>query len=815
MLSNYLAAALRNLVRNKLYAAINIVGLAAGFAAALLIALFVRDEFSYDRFFPDYQQIYLLGSEASLPGRAKEYPDLTTAELAPLLKADFAAIGTIARMGAAGVSVQRGDLENNETIQWADPNIFDIFPFKVLAGSLKDSLKEPNDIVLTRKIARKYFGKDDPVGDTLDLGTRSREIINGVRQQTFKRDAFKVTAVIEDLPSNTHLAADIIAPAQSANSFIAQSDANPPGPDTYGLTVQTYLKLQNPSAAQQVRDGLSDFMKRHKPRFARDDGNGLHIDLILRPITSLHLAPGMMGVQKPRGNIHAIYEMAAIGMLIVLAACINFVNLMTARATRRATEVGVRKVSGAARRHLIAQFIGEALIYGVMGLTAAAGVAWFLLPEFNALLDRTIALGFFDDLRLPAFLVALILLMGICAGAYPAFVLASFRPATVLKGAIIRRSASTFVRQMLVVAQFAILIGLLAATAVIYRQTQFALTEAKRLNSDQVVIVDNATCGSAFEDRLRALPGVHGAVCSSGAAFGLGDSLGLVRAADGSFIRMEMHAVRTGFFEFYGVKPVAGRAFSEDHVSDTGPAGQNVVLNEAAARRLGYGTTTDAIGKSTSLDARANTPAEIIGVVPDFALDAVHQAVPPIAYTTNVHLGFLSVRIDGARAPETLQAIDKLWKDVVSPQPITRSFLDQHIAELYADITRQATLIAIFAGVAVSISMLGLFGMSASVAERRIKEIGVRKAMGARNNDILRLLLWEFAKPVLWANVIAWPVGYFLMRRWLEGFAYHVNLSPWLFLAASALALAIAVLTVIGHALLVARAQPVAALRYE
>jgi putative ABC transport system permease protein len=312
---------------------------------------------------------------------------------------------------------------------------------------------------------------------------------------------------------------------------------------------------------------------------------------------------------------------------------------------------------------------------------------------------------------------------------------------------------------------------------------------------------------------LSTIPGVRGAVCSSGSAIGFDESLGRATTVDGTFVHLAVHAVSPGFFGFYGLKPVAGRLFSEDHPGDTVPGGSNVVLNETAVRLLGYGRSEQAVGKSTSVNEQG--PGEIIGVVPDFALDAVHKAVPPTVYTTNVRLGFLSVRIDGARAPETLQAIDKLWRDVVSPQPTPRSFLDQHVAELYADITRQSVLFAIFAGVAVSIAILGLLGMSASVAEQRTKEIGIRKAMGARRTDILKLILWEFAKPVLWANLIAWPVGYLVMRRWLEGFAYHIPIQPWILLAASAAALMIAVVTVAAHAFSVSKAQPAKALRYD
>lgn len=825
MFRNYLAAALRNLVRNRLYAAINIAGLSVGFAAALLIALFVRDEFSYDRFFPNYQQIYLLGSETRLPGRANETPDATAAELAPLLKADFPSVAAIARVGLDDVIIRAGTIENRESIIWADPTILDIFGFKVAAGGLENALEDSNSIVVTREMARKYFGRDDPVGETLEFGMIT---VDGGRE-TKKVDFFKVVAVIEDLPSNSNLNIHIIANARNTNSFIAQIDNNPPTADRWRPDSFTYLKLASSEVATQVQYGLTDFMKRHKPSVA-SPGNSLYVKLILRPIASMHLTPGVPGiVWKARGDTSAIYAMTVIGLLIVLAATINFVNLMTARAIRRATEVGVRKASGAARSHLITQFIGETTMYVVIGMACSFVLAAALLPRLNAFLDRQIALGLLIDIRSASYLAAFVIVVGFLAGGYPASVLASLRPAAVLRG-IIGHGTSSRLRHSLVVIQFAVLIGLVIPTVVVYRQTQYALAEAQRLDADQVVFITGpAPCVGAFKDGLSTIPGVQRVACSAGISFGPNGRgtgaptrRGPAKDANGAYITISQLSVSDGFLEFFGLKPTAGRLFSENRAADLMPADQNaavqgaVVLNETAVRLLGYASPQDAIGRSTSLNQQTGASAEIIGVVPDFGFDAVHNVVPPTAYFMGRDpLPGLWVRIGGANAPETLAAIDGLWKQVGPTRPISRSFLDQRIATFYEDITRQGALFAVFAFAAVVIAALGLLGLALFTAEQRTKEIGIRKTMGARKTEIVRLLLWQFTKPVLWANLIAWPAAYFIMKRWLEGFAYHIDLSPWMFVAASALALAIALLTVIGHALIVARAQPVTALRYE
>jgi len=816
MLRNYLITALRNLVRNRLYAAINIGGLTVGFAAAFLIALFVRDEFSYDKFFPDYQHIYLMGSEISTPGRAKDYADVTPIEIAPLLRNDFPWVQSIARVAPEHLIITRGNLESTELVTWADPNIFDIFKFKVVAGSLSGALREPNEIVLTRTIAQKYFGRDNPIGQTLEF--RPGPAGPAVREK-FKRDIFRVAAVIADLPSNSSLENGILASGKNVNSTVAQLDNRPPGQDSWLVGSVIYLKLANVAAVDRMQSGLVDFMKRHKPGHA-SPRNNLYVKLILRPIASLHFAPGGT-LTFTRGNINIIYAMAAIGLLIVLSAGINFVNLMTARAARRAVEVGVRKVTGAARRNLILQFIGEALWYVAVAVVFAIIVTAILLPSLNRFLDRTIQLGFLSDLRSVGFILTFGLVVGVLAGAYPALVLASFRPALVLKGAVGQKSTSALVRQSLVVFQFSVLIGLLIVVAVIYRQTRFAFNEARRLDTDQVVLILGAQCRGAFKEALTAISGVRGIACSNADAAGWNQHLAPVRAKNGTFITIGNADAGFGFFEFYGLKPIAGRFFSQDHPGDVYSEGEHsapgaVVLNEAAVRVLGFSSPQDAIGQTTAYDEKNPVPSEIIGVVPDFAMDAVHRVVPPIAYFTAPDMApVLNVRIDGARITETLEAIDKLWKRIGPQGPIDRQFLDQRIAAFYEDITRQETLFAVFAAVAICIAVLGLFGMSASIAERRTKEIGIRKAMGASSRDIVRQLVWQFIKPVILANAIAWPVGYSVMSRWLSGFAYHVTLEIGLFVAATVLAIFIAVITVWGHARLVARTQPVAALRYE
>jgi putative ABC transport system permease protein len=553
--------------------------------------------------------------------------------------------------------------------------------------------------------------------------------------------------------------------------------------------------------------------------------NGRHLQLSVMPVTAIHLAPAAMaGPMKAGADLAAVYALIGVGCLIVLAASMNFVNLMTARAARRAVEVGVRRVSGAWHRNLVLQFMGESLIYVMFGMVAALALTAAVLPGFNAFLSRTIGFDYGRDPALMAATAGLVLLIGALAGFYPAVVLARIRPAAVLKGKA-QKAGSGIVRQSLVVIQFAILIGLILATGVIYRQTAYALGNGLRLDKDQVLLV-HGPCARAFKEEVARLPGVRAVSCARSAPLNFESSSGPALLPTGMETTVAHTSIDFGFFELYGLRPLAGRFFASDRVADvvpadrTGPWQAPLVINEAAMRKFGFATPDAAIGKTVVLTGAGGTRAqtsEIIGVVPDFPVDSIRQPIEETVYYVDpARFGLMSVKLRGEQIPETLRAIDRLWDQVGGRSaPIRREFLDQYQQRLYVDITREADLFAVFAGTAVFIAALGLFGLAVFTAEQRVKEIGIRKALGASRGDVLRLLLWQFAKPVLWANLIAWPVGYAAMQRWLEGFAYHIDPEPSVFIGASAIALAIAIATILGQALHVARAQPVASLRYE
>jgi putative ABC transport system permease protein len=564
------------------------------------------------------------------------------------------------------------------------------------------------------------------------------------------------------------------------------------------------------------------------------------------PLADLHLhAPA-----DPRlttGSAAAVYSALWIALLIVAIAGINFVNLTTARATRRAVEVGVRKASGAERRNLIVQFIGESMIYAALAMALAILFAQLLLPSFNGFLQRTIVFDFTHDPRLVGAVFMVVGAVGVLAGAYPALVLARFSPAAVLKGSLTGGLRSGRGRQVLVALQFMVLVVLALVSTTITRQAHYAMNAALRFDKDQMLVIRTALnvpntlpCDSALATAVRALPGVRGAACASSEPLLKIEAQEIhtdVTGPGGATLKADEMLVDFGYFELFGIRPLAGRGFSRDFSGDIGlqdaTAPPSVVINESLSRALGFPTPQSAIGQTVrwypflpvtaasiaafnGKTALPLSPSQIVGVVPEFALVSARQALKPTIFSVSpTGYTVLNVKLQGSQVPETLAAIDRLWKQLGPPRPIDRSFLDQQIEDMYRDVTRLGDAMAAFAGVAVFIACLGLFGLATFAAESRTKEIGVRKALGASRADVLRLVLWEFNKPVLWASLIAWPVAYFIMRRWLEGFAERVDVGLWMFPLASAIALMFAILTVSGHALLVARAQPVTALRYE
>jgi putative ABC transport system permease protein len=832
---NYLAAALRNLIRNRIHAAINLLGLSVGLAAALLIALFVREQYGYDRFFPGYRDVYLLTeTKDSIDRRLPlERWDFSFPDLAAKLTLQVPQIAAVARIMPADspAHIRHGQVEAEEGgFLWVDPSFFRVLPLKPLAGDVRTALAAPDSVVLTRTAARKYFGREQPLGELLEVNPAMGPDAAKVSAAFGTAHPMRVTAIIEDLPSNSYVKGEVFGSSLAAYSTFALYDlTRDQGPfRTQGN--YTFIRLRPRTPAEQAQSELSAFAT-HDSDTSTVYPPGFTVGLHLTPIGELHLSPPGEGPMSPRGDRTLLAGLIAIAILIVSSASFNFVALMTARAAQRAVETGVRKAAGALRSQLLIQFLGEGVIYVALAMGLAVALTQVSLPWLDSVLKQKITFAFLGDPVLLGALLAATVGLGVMAGAYPAFVLSAYRPAAVLKGVLVQGATGGAVRRALVALQFAIMIGLGITAATIWRQTLFSLDDQLRIDGSSILLIDDA-CGSsgrAFRERVATLPGVARAACTSEAALYDGGMIVSARVQGGAPIPMVSGAVDYGALEFYGLRPLAGRFFDHDHGDDgrlvEGDSAGNpsIVVNETAMRKLGFSSPSQAIGKIVTWNRRrwsANPepgttgPSEIIGVSPDLKLDTRRRAWPQIIYVDPIPLSVLSVRLAGPQMPEALTAIDAAWSQMMNTR-IHRHFLSQTLQEMYADIMLQGTAISLGAALAGVIGALGLFGLSAHSAGQRTKEIAIRKAMGAQRRDILVLLLWQFAKPVLWANLIAIPVAWLFTHRWLEGFTNHINPSPLEFLTAGALALAIALATVTGHALNVARVKPVEALRYE
>jgi putative ABC transport system permease protein len=794
MFRNCLAAALRHLARNKLYTAISVFGLAIGLCTALLAGLVIRNELGHDHFISGYDRIYVVVTAIMPPGEAPLYKDSTNVFVGKELALKFSSIQAMTRLRGGIATLSRTNLEAHEHVYWADPNAFEVLPLPVVAGDLKSALSRPNTIVMPRSIARKYFGRDAPLGETLV------EKFDG-RPETA---VLTVAAVIEDLPPNaTHLATGIFLSSLAPWTQLYQLDHDPDNDRGDVIGTYTFLKLAPHASAEQVQQTLPAM----EQTWWAGVPKGWALDLKLVRMDRIDANPWF----NP-GFASRLAMVIIVGFGILVIAGVNFVNLLTARSALRAREVSIRKLAGAERRVLVLQFLTESIAYVTVATMVAVALTELLLPYVNAFLATGATFEYWQDPALIAAIILAALLLGTLAGAYPAFVLSAFRPLQILTGETRHSRGAGLLRQILVTGQFAILIGLIIAAAVVYQQRQFATRDALRVDTDQMLLI-NSPCKVAFTSELRRLTGVRGVSCSTGNLVDHGGiNVNLLNDKVGVPQLMYRIGVEPSLFDLYAIKPLAGRT--------SGSVGSTYyVINETAARHLGFARPADVIGYEAPLyDAKPPQKVPVIGVIPDFSFGSVEHTIEAQAFGVTPHdsgLDLISVKLTGQQIPETLSAIDRLWKATGAKTPISRVFLEERIQTLYLAMLRQAQLFGVFASLAVVLASLGLLGLAATIAERRTREIGIRKALGADTGNIIQLLLRQFARPVLWANLIAWPVTAFAMHRWLGGFAYHVGLAVWLFPAAAGLALLIALLTVSTHSILVARAKPVTALRYE
>ena len=815
MFHNYLITALRNFTRHKLYSFINIAGLTVGLLCAVFITLFLRYQLSYDRWIPGSSGLYRIDLTANNPGQPPLHFAGTSFPVAHAMMQQLPEVKAATVLTPENMTVISGDRQFPENVDVVDPNFLDVIKLPLVKGDRAAALHLPDAAVISERAAKKYFGNADPIGKTLTVSGKPWYGSDQTRQETMV-----VKAVMRDLPANSQLSGDFLLPNNSKADLMPDEEKQAWGNiNSYG-----YVELRKGANATQLLPKLDALMDRSVADVLRTMHVNLKGSQILAPTLTLfwdaHLTTDRYGGMTPAGSWATVYGFAVIGVLILLVACFNFTNLATARAMIRAREISLRKVMGARRRQLILQFLGESVLTALIALVLALALAEILLPLFDRLSGAPIQFSYSGDWGLILAAGGMAVLAGLIGGAYPALVLSRFRPALVLRTNRSGLSGSGVLRAALVVLQFAVSIGLGIAALVVFEQVSFARDMDMGFNRDNIVIVNVQNLASGTRETLtRALaadPAITAAALSSATPFGEG-------LKDNVFVRFPGAAfndsfrtviIAPGYLELYGIGLAAGRAFSDAHGGDrfaNDGKPHNILINEAAARRLGV-TPAAALGKTFALD---NTPMTVVGVTRDFKIEGARVAPVPTIYRDIPGPHFISVKLKPGRLGEGVAAVDRIWRGFAPSVAIERHFLDEDFDRQFQADQKEDSVFALFVGIAILIAAMGLFGLAAFATERRTQEIGIRKVFGAGSRDIVLMLLWQFSIPVLVANLIAWPVAYFYLHNWLEGYAYRISLNPLYFVGAGAVALVIAWATVIVHAANVARANPVHALRYE
>jgi len=820
MFRNYLIIALRNIFRHKLYSAINILGLAVGLACAIFIALFIQDELSYDKWVPDTGNLYQLDVTLRPPGLPPMVTAVAPFPLAAFMKDHLPEVTAATRVSAQGMTVNVGDRQFFEAVAEADPNFFQVIRLPLVSGDPAQVLAQPESAVISQSTARKYFGDVDPIGKTIGI---AKAACGPEQVACAEKEPLRITGVMADLPRNSQFADDIFIPHTSAVDRLTQR-----GKEAWNdLGVSSYVRLAPGSAPRALLAKLNAALDRDVS--VKDQTKlptSKFVQVSMTPFTQVHLDnEGKGGSMTPPGSWSTIYGLGIIGALILLIACFNFMNLATARATLRAREIALRKCVGANRGQLIVQFLGESVVMALLALLVALALVEVLLPTYGRFLGRPLTLHYLADWPLLAALLVLTVAAGLLSGIYPALVLSSFKPATVLKANKSGSKGPGLLRGTLAVLQFSVSIGLTVVAFVVFSQINYERQLQMGFRRDNIVAINalrrlNQDQRESFANVLRANPGVLQVALSSDVPLANVFSISMGRLPrQPDAIPLDVHTVTPNFPELYGMRLLAGRQLSEARGEDvaidkTDPAneGHNILINETAAKRFGY-TPQEAIGKPLIL---SKNQLKIVGVLADAKINGARQAVRPGVFLYNKSdIRFISVLLRPDAVPATLAFIDQTWRRFAPTTVITRRFISDDFAKLYRADEKQGALLAVFVGLAIFIACMGLFGLAAFTAGCRTKEIGIRKVFGARVRDVLALLLWQFSIPVLLANLLAWPAAWYYLHGWLQGFVYRVSLSPLYFLVAGFGALLIAWATILAHALRVARANPIRALRYE
>ena len=833
MLRNYLIVGLRALAKNKTYAFINIFGLALGLAASILILSYVRYEFSYDAWMPGSDRAYELQTifHATQAGGLSADSQTTAYKAGQAFKKDFPQFDRVVyATGQNAIYIQNGQPTTTKSTVLTDGPLFDVLQVPFVRGDPAHALDDPHSLVLSESEAKKRFRDDNPMGRTLT-------VVSG----TMNAD-YRVTGVFKDIPKNSSFAATTVVRIDPQLYYRdAQGQLSGAVTSWRWQNGQIFVRAKPGVDAKAIEAQFPAWKKRNIP----DDlgpgpksNPGNEEDFRLVNLRDVHIGQSK-GPAVTTDRI-AVLTFAIVAFMILVMACINFTNLSTARASQRAREVALRKVLGANRRQLIGQFIGESMLVSAIAMLIALTLAELLLPLLNAFLDAQISLTYFGANGVFVWAILLTLFVGLAGGVYPAFYLSRFEPARILRA---NKSSSNAegngrLRTLLVITQFAVSIGLIICTAVVYAQTVFERSVDAGYRRDGLIQIQGMgrpqveSVANALLDEIKRQPNIVDAGRTDiGVATGNNSSTTINRPGSTDQVELGIYGLDPDTIDTIGMKVLAGRNLSKTIALDNATTldlnaekalaahGANIILSESAAQRMGFHSPQAAIGQTLDVGLvrpeLGNVKATIVGVVSDVRYRTSRDPVQPTLYYYRTDgLNCLLIHFTG-NPSNADKRVGAVWKRMVPGIPYVSRFVDDIVYDLYSADEKRAELFGMFAILAVVIGCLGLFGLASFTAAQRTKEIGIRKVLGARTRDIVKLLVWQFSRPVLIANMIAWPVAWWVMRDWLQRFDAHIGLGPTPFLLAGCLALGIAIVTIASHAIRVARANPILALRYE
>jgi len=797
MFKNYLKITLRRLQRQRAYSLINIAGLSVGMACFILILLFINYEFSYEKHHENADRIYKITIEHHLPSGVNRFGS-SPVPLAESLHNEIPEIEDFARIQSIGTAqVQYGDRQfHEEGVVFVDPGVLNMFHFPLVAGDKGRVLGEKYAAVLTEDMATKYFGRENPIGKSLVVDNSVSVLISGVMKNHPHNSNIRPSMLIS-FPS-----VEDIAGEEYMTNWISQ-------------ILESYILVPEHTSIPQLEEKIQASFKKH----VREDDDRI---LRLEQFSRMHLYSDLQNT----GDIRTIYIFMAIGILIILTACINFMNLATARSGKRAREVGLRKVVGAVRGQLIKQFMGESLVFAVLSFIFALVLVIQFLPDLNSLTDQFVRIENLGQTGIVLGLIGIVLLVAMLSGSYPAFFLSAFQPAHVLKGRIKSRTRGSSFRKILVVSQFAISIVLIVCTVVLNRQLDYIFNKPLGFKKDQIVVIRNSDRERNLEplkEELLRNPNIS----DVGLSLQLPSSIGMYNnvtwegAVGDEQTEIIHNRIGYDFLDTYEIELVAGRNFSREYPADLvigieEDSAKSIIINEEAVRRFGW---EDPIGKRViQVFGDERRYYTVVGVVKDFHFTSLRNPIKPMNFFLSTEANrYVSIKVQPQNISVTLEFIEETWKKLAPESALEYFFLDSVFERTYRSEQRLQRLFGYFSGLAIFIACLGLFGLASFAAAQRTKEIGIRKVLGASETSLVFLLTKEFTILVLLANIVAWPLAYLVMRNWLQGFAYRIDLNSHLglFLLTAGAALLIAWLTVSFHAVKAALTNPIESLRYE